>query len=112
MRYTSGVIEVSEKPAAPGAMHLELEGELDMATAPQIATRIARGISAGVTRAIIDLDRLSFIDSTGLGVLISSMRRLRRRGGSLTVVCSQEKILKAFRITGVDRLLTIQAAAH
>lgn len=93
-------------------MHLEVRGELDMATAPQLATRIARAISGGVTRATIDLDRLSFIDSTGLGVLISSMRRLRRRGGSLTLVCSEEKILRAFRITGVDQLLTIEAAEH
>jgi anti-sigma B factor antagonist len=102
------VIGISEEVVGEGVVRLEVEGELDMATAPKLATHLARAMSDGATQAVVDLERVSFIDSTGLGVLISSVRRLRRRGGDLTIVCSQERILKAFKVTGVDQMLTVE----
>ncbi|MBN2839645.1 MAG: STAS domain-containing protein, partial [Coriobacteriia bacterium] len=50
---------------------------------------------------------LGFIDSSGLGVLVSSLRRVKEHGGTLRLVCTKESILKIFRITGLDKVFAI-----
>jgi anti-sigma B factor antagonist len=59
---------------------------------------------------IVDLGATTFIDSTFLGVLLGGMRSLRERGGEIGVVCP-DSIRKIFEITGLDRVLTIEASA-
>ena len=56
---------------------------------------------------IVDLTETTFIDSSSLGVLIGAHRRLRRLEGSLVIVCSNDAIVKTFRITGLDSVFTI-----
>ena len=56
---------------------------------------------------MVDLGRVEFLDSTGLGVLVGAHRRLRANAGSLTLVCPHERLLKIFRITGLDSVFEI-----
>ena len=56
---------------------------------------------------IVDLTETTFIDSSSLGVLIGAHRRLLRLQGRLVVVCSNDAIVKTFRITGLDGVFTI-----
>ena len=91
-------------------------GEIDLFTAPEFKQRVAAPIDAGVRSVIVDLTETTFIDSSSLGVLIGAHRRLKARGGALTIVCAEESIAKTFRITGLDGVFrivsTLDAAVH
>ena len=82
-------------------------GEIDLFTAPDFKRHVSAPIDAGVSRVIVDLSNTTFIDSSSLGVLIGAHRRLKLRGGSLTIVCDVEAITKTFRITGLDGVFTL-----
>ena len=82
-------------------------GEIDLFTAPDFKHHVAEPIDAGVSHVIVDLTQTTFIDSSSLGVLIGAHRRLKLRGGSLTIVCDNEAITKTFRITGLDGVFTL-----
>src|SRR3954451_20829656 len=82
-------------------------GEIDLFTAPEFKQRVSAPIDAGRTHVVVDLTGTTFIDSSSLGVLIGAHRRLRRLEGSLVIVCSNDAIVKTFRITGLDSVFTI-----
>jgi anti-sigma B factor antagonist len=56
------------------------------------------------------MERVDFLDSTGLGVLVGGLKRVRAHDGSLRLVCTQERILKIFRITGLTKVFPIHAS--
>ena len=82
-------------------------GEIDLFTAPEFKQHVAAPIDEGVAHVVIDLTNTTFIDSSSLGVLIGAHRRLKLRGGSLAIVCSNEAIVKTFRVTGLDGVFTL-----
>jgi anti-sigma B factor antagonist len=84
-----------------------VRGEIDLFTAPEFKQRVAAPIDAGREHVVVDLTATTFIDSASLGVLIGAHRRLRRLGGRLVIVCSNDAIAKTFRITGLDGVFTI-----
>jgi anti-sigma B factor antagonist len=105
-------VEVSQEP---GHMLITVAGELDIATAPQLRQRLA-GPAASGRPIIVDLDPLSFIDATGLGVLASAASRTAAHGASLHVVCARHQVRRLFTIPGLDRLIplarTMTQACH
>ena len=50
---------------------------------------------------------VEFLDSTGLGVLVGGLKRVRQHDGSLHLVCAQDRVLKVFRITGLTKVFAI-----
>ncbi|MEN3307224.1 MAG: anti-sigma factor antagonist [Micromonosporaceae bacterium] len=86
---------------------LEVSGEIDVYTAPQLRERLIALVEDGARKVVVDLSRVEFLDSTGLGVLVGALKRLRGVNGDLALVCAQERLLKIFRITGLDRVFTI-----
>jgi anti-sigma B factor antagonist len=88
---------------------LAVSGEVDVYTAPALRDRIADLLDSGQKQLIIDLAGVEFLDSTGLGVLVAGLNRAREVGGSLSLVCPQERVLKLFRITGLDEVFTVHA---
>lgn len=83
---------------------VEVGGEIDVYTAPRLREAIVAAVDAGHIRLIIDVQKVDFLDSTGLGVLVGALKRVRADGGSLDIVCTQERILKIFQITGLDKV--------
>jgi anti-sigma B factor antagonist len=86
---------------------LEVAGEIDVYTAPQLRERLIALVEGGARQVVVDLGRVEFLDSTGLGVLVGALKRLRVVGGELLLVCGQERLLKIFRITGLDRVFQL-----
>jgi anti-sigma B factor antagonist len=82
-------------------------GELDVYTAPALEEALGELIDGGATVLVVDLAEVSFLDSTGLGLIIKVLKWTREQGGTLTVVADSEKVLKVFRITGLDSVITI-----
>jgi anti-sigma B factor antagonist len=99
--------EISDRRIADDTHVVAVTGEIDLFSAPEFKQHISAAIDGGVTRVVVDLTETTFIDSSSLGVLIGAHRRLKLRGGGLTVVCRQEAIVKTFRITGLDGVFTL-----
>jgi len=89
---------------------IEVGGEIDVYTAPRLREAIVAAVDAGHTRLIVDVRKVDFLDSTGLGVLVGALKRVRADGGSLDIVCTQERILKIFQITGLDKVFGLHAS--
>jgi anti-sigma B factor antagonist len=82
-------------------------GEVDVYTAAQLRAVLDEEIGAGHARLVVDLDQVSFLDSTGLGVLVGRLKLVRNHSGWLRIVCSNDRILRVFRITGLDKVFGI-----
>jgi anti-sigma B factor antagonist len=82
-------------------------GELDMTTGPQLR-EVLGGLSEG--DLIVDLSGLSFIDSTGISILLNTLRRLDRAGHKLAVVCPAGPPRRVFELTGLEETLRISDA--
>ena len=87
-------------------------GEIDVYTAPKLRDRITELVADGVYDLVIDMEAVEFLDSTGLGVLVGGLKRVRAHEGSLRLVCTQERILKIFRITGLTKVFPIHASVE
>lgn len=82
-------------------------GEIDAYTVPRLRQLLLGLVEEGAPHLVVDLSRVEFLDSSGLGVLAGVRTRMRERRGSLVLVCAQERILKIFRIIGLDGVFTI-----
>jgi anti-sigma B factor antagonist len=78
-------------------------GEIDLYAAPELKERVARAIEEGRTRLVVDLSEATFIDSTGVGVLVGAQRRLEELGGSLDLVCTNRNVMRVLEIVGLER---------
>ena len=86
---------------------IDVQGEIDMYTAPRLRELLIGLVSRGSYQLVVNLDKVGFLDSTGLGVLVGGLRRVRAHDGSLDLVCTREPILKIFRITGLTEVFGI-----
>ena len=89
---------------------LEVAGEIDVYTAPKLREKLIELVNEGKFHLVVDLEKVDFLDSTGLGVLVGGLKRVRNHDGALELVCTQDKILKIFRITGLTKVFSIHAS--
>lgn len=90
-----------------GATVVTVTGEIDVYTAPRLRDRLTELVDGGAYRLVVDLEGVDFLDSTGLGVLVGGLKKVRTHDGSLSLVCTNERILKIFRITGLAKVFDI-----
>ena len=93
--------------ATDGIEVIDVQGEIDIYPAPRLRELLIDLVSQGSYQLIVNLDEVGFLDSTGLGVLVGGLRRVRAHNGSLDLVCTQQPILKIFRITGLTEVFGI-----
>lgn len=86
---------------------LEVEGEVDIFTAPKLRERLVGLIDSGRTRVLVDLDRVSFMDSTGLGTLVGGLKRIKEADGTLALVCTSRPVLRLLTITGLNAVFPV-----
>jgi len=91
----------------PGFTVIEVGGEIDVYTAPKLRERIVSLVESGSYQLIVDMESVEFLDSTGLGVLVGGLKRVRAHEGFIDLVCTQSRILRIFRITGLNRVFSI-----
>lgn len=90
-----------------GLTVITVTGEIDVYSAPALREKFIGLVEQGKYLLIADLERVLFLDSTGLGVLIGGLRRVRARDGFLDLVCTQPRMLRIFRITGLTQIFDI-----
>ncbi len=93
--------------AKDGIEVIDVQGEIDMYTAPRLRELLIDLVSQGSYQLVVNLDKVGFLDSTSLGVLVGGLKRVRAHDGSLDLVCTQQRILKIFRITGLTEVFGI-----
>src|ERR1700760_2315105 len=89
---------------------LRVAGEVDVYTAPRLRERIRELAGAGTGHLIADLSEVDFLDSTGLGVLVGGLKRVREDGGSLALAVRTPRILRVFQITGLTKAFAVWPA--
>jgi anti-sigma B factor antagonist len=93
--------------ARDGIEVIDVQGEIDMYAAPRLRELLIDLVSKGSYQLVVNLDKVGFLDSTGLGVLVGGLKRVRAHDGSLDLVCTQQRILKILKITGLTEVFGI-----
>lgn len=107
MSFAEPRFRMQERDVAGRATVVEVEGEIHVSTAPEFSGMLSAAVDGGRTSLVLDLTSVSFIDSTGLSVLLSASRRVTRAGGRMALVCSNPTVLRLFEITRLDTTLDI-----
>lgn len=96
-------VRIDEETAGT-AFRMTLSGDLDSFSASSLGERINRQIDAGFYTFIIDLTGVEFMDSTGLGQLVASLKMCLHHGGDLILAAANEDVLELLRITKLDKV--------
>ena len=86
---------------------VDVKGEIDVYTAPKLREKLIELVSEGSDDVVVNLEGVDFLDSTGLGVLVGGLKRVRSHDGELVLVCTKSRILKVFEITGLTKVFSI-----
>jgi anti-sigma B factor antagonist len=101
-------VEVSVSRNAAGDVPVvAVSGEVDVYSAPALKEKLTELLKSGAKSLVVDLSDVAFLDSTGLGALVEARAATSEAGGTLPIVCGQERILKLFTITGLDGVFDI-----
>ena len=87
-------------------------GEIDLYTAPRLHSELSAVIAsaAPAARVVVDMSGVEFCDSTGMNVLLSSLRQVRERGGELELAAPRPAVMKILQVTALDSVFTIVPA--
>ncbi|MCC2335534.1 STAS domain-containing protein [Cellulomonas sp. zg-Y766] len=99
-------VQVSVEDVGTRAV-VHVAGEIDVSSAVRLRERLSLLIAEQHTDLVVDLTGVTFMDSTGLGLLVGTLKRVRIAGGRLVLVVASERLLKVFRITGLTQVFTI-----
>jgi stage II sporulation protein AA (anti-sigma F factor antagonist) len=91
---------VERRPLAEGCLQIEVGGELDLATTDRLAEALDEAL-ASQANVVVDLQRCSFIDSSGIATILCGRRRLAEEGRDLCVVGARGAVERIFDITGL-----------
>jgi anti-anti-sigma factor len=93
--------------AGTGHTLVTVAGECDLHTGRQLRDMLTSEVSRGARRMILDLSGLSFMDSTGMQILLSVRTVLSVRGGTLALVSPQRVVARILELTGADQYLPV-----
>jgi anti-sigma B factor antagonist len=103
-----GEFSIEVRPDAEGRQVVAPRGEIDLVTHLQLSKAITELVAEGKVDIVVDLSDVTFLDSTALGTLIGARRRTYAHNGSFSILCSNERLLRVFRATSLDRVFTIR----
>ena len=87
-------------------------GEVDAYSAPVLRDAISKVLASGAHRIVCDLTNVGFLDSTGLGVLVGRLKAVRMLEGQMRLVITSERVLRNFKITGLENIFPIDATVE
>ena len=99
-------VRVTSRDVGPRTV-VEVDGEIDVSSVDGLRDRLAELLDRDRTDLIIDLRAVRFMDSTGLGLLVGTLKKVRLAGGQLQLVIDSERLLKVFRITALLQVFTV-----
>lgn len=90
---------------------VNLYGEVDIYNADSLKTELQSLIAEKPADIVIDCTNLKYIDSTGLGVLVSALKTVKEQGKSISITNLKQHIAKIFTLTGLDKIFVIEVSA-
>jgi len=88
---------------------LQVSGEIDLATLPYFRDQLLRAVSLhGGATLFVDLDGVTVLDDTGLGMLLGTAGRAREQGGDVIIVSNNERLLARFELTRLNKALEVR----
>lgn len=93
----------------PGTIVVAVLGDCDLAVAGDLESALSAAVGGGATRIVVDLREAAMVDSSALHALLAGRERAAERHAELTVVCDRPSIVRVLELTGIDRLIPIQA---
>lgn len=102
-----GDFRIEEGNPRPAVRVLEVHGDADLHSAPELRERIRGAIDEGANTVVVDLSATTLIDSTALGVLLGGMKRLREQDGQIRLVVPRPEVRRIFEITMLDRIFSL-----
>lgn len=103
-------LKVSPRSVQDNVQALDLEGEVDVYTAPLLRQEIMEQVDGGTRHLLVNLEKVEYLDSTGLGILIGGVKRAKEQGGSLKLVGPSARITRIFEITGLNKIFDVYAS--
>lgn len=91
---------------------MRVEGEVDLYTAPQLWEVLDAAIAGAPHELVIDLSNVTFLDSSGLSLLVRAHKRLRPFAGTVIVRGATEQVYMALEVTKLNTVLTVDAPAR
>lgn len=88
---------------------VEVDGEIDVHTAPQMRDQIAEALRSE-PRVVVDARQVTFMDSTGINVLFEAYKRATEDGGWLRLVAREGAVLKVLRLCGLDTKIPVHSS--
>ena len=89
---------------------LVIRGDIDASTSPQLRDLLTGLMDEGHYRLVVDLEAVGFMDSTGLGVLASCLKRAKEHDGDLSLICTSPQILRVLSNTGLDKMFEVRVS--
>jgi anti-sigma B factor antagonist len=99
------VIDVETGGLREGAALLRPHGRLNMVLAPHLRDLVTSTVAAGRSRLVVDLSGTEFVDSSGLGALVSGLKTARQAGGDLRIAAVPDQVRTVLSLTNLDRVL-------
>ena len=96
-------LRTRHRAAQSSATVVEVAGEIDLYSAPGLRAELGRAVetSDSAPRIVVDLSGVTFLDSTGVGVLVGALKGAREAGGQLALCSAQARVRRVFEITGL-----------
>jgi anti-sigma B factor antagonist len=110
MSFEPPQFRINEQDLEGPNLVVQVDGEIHASTAPEFAERLHAAVEGGKTGIVLDLTGVEFIDSTGLSVLLSGLRKVTRVGGQMVIACANPTVLRLFEITKLDSTFEILAS--
>lgn len=86
---------------------VKISGEIDVFTSPRLREMLLEIIDDGAAHLVVDLSEVTFLDSTGLGVLVGIYHRLRARDGSMSFMGVNDRVRRVFHVTQLTKIFVL-----
>jgi len=86
---------------------LTAAGEIDLSTSATLDSAVVDALAESTLHLTLDLSEVTFLDSSGLGVIVKALKRAKESDTTFDVVTGSERVLKVFKLTGLDAVIKI-----
>ncbi|GAC1678795.1 MAG: anti-sigma factor antagonist BldG [Candidatus Dormibacteraceae bacterium] len=97
-------LEIQSRQADNGVTVVAPTGRLDVAGAPTLKEPISEALKNGPPRVVLDMEGISFVDSTGLGSVIAALKQIRSSQGDLRLAAPNQQVRVVLELTTLDRV--------
>jgi anti-sigma B factor antagonist len=99
-------MELLVRELSDGVAIVQADGRLNMVTAGRLRELLSQTVAGGHSRVVVDLAAVEFIDSSGLGALVSGLKTARQAGGDLRICSPNEQVKLVLKLTNIERVLS------